>query len=156
MPFVSGANPASLGATGLSCVTGAFSRITPKLGPACITGSVLDANSEDGMNLVPSVFNIVNQRPPQGELGTHRQCGKMPGVAGHQLNHHVPVSLLLIGEQVPILRVGGELVVYISVVRNIRRYIRSVYCAGYGLAGIEHQEAIGVPYPFQRPAWRRA
>jgi len=45
----------------------------------------------------------------------------MTGVAGCQLHHHVPVSLLLIGERVSVLLVRGELDVYIAVVCNVLR-----------------------------------
>jgi sugar phosphate isomerase/epimerase len=45
--------------------------IAAELRPACITGSTLDAKSKDRMNLHPSVPRIVNQRPPQGELGAY-------------------------------------------------------------------------------------
>jgi hypothetical protein len=45
----------------------------------------------------------------------------MASVAGHQLHHEVPGSLLLIGEKVPVLRVGGELDVYVSVFGEVLR-----------------------------------
>src|SRR3712207_17281 len=80
----------------------------------------------------------------------------MTGVAGHQLYHKVTVSLLLIGKQLPVLLVGDELVVYIAVVRKVLRHLGSIYFAGYGLAGIKHEEAIRAPYAFQHSLWRRA
>jgi hypothetical protein len=45
----------------------------------------------------------------------------MTGVAGHQLHHQVPVSLLLISDQVSVLLVWGELDVYIAIVCNVLR-----------------------------------
>jgi hypothetical protein len=68
------------------------------------------------MDLHPSVPRIVNQRPPQGELRAYRRHGKMTGVAGHQLHHHVFLGLLLIGKELPVLLVEFELVVYIAVI----------------------------------------
>jgi hypothetical protein len=69
-------------------------------------------------------------------------------VSGHQLHHEVPVSLLLVGEQLAVLLVGGELVVYIAVFGQVLRKLRIIYFAGYSLAGIEQEEAIRAPYAF--------
>jgi hypothetical protein len=54
------------------------------------------------------------------------------------------------------LPVEGDLVVYVSVVRKVLRLPRDIHLAGYGLAGIEHEEAIGVPNALQRLLWGRA
>jgi len=148
LAFVATAKFAGLSEALFSWVTGGFPRGTPKLGPACITGVALHAKPVDGMNLHPSVPRIVDQRSPQGELGAYRRQGKMAAVAGHQLHHEVPVSLLLVGEQLPVLLVRSKLVVYIAVFGQVLRKLRIIYFAGYSLAGIEHEEAIRAPYAF--------
>jgi hypothetical protein len=68
----------------------------------------------------------------------------MTGVAGHQLHHHVFLGLLLIGKELPVLLVEFELVVYIAVISQVLRQVGNVYLAGYGLARIEYEEAIGI------------
>jgi len=148
LAFVATAKFAFLSKALFSWVTGAVSRSTPKLGPACITGAALHAKPIDGMNLRPSVSRIVNQRSPQGELGAYRRHGKMTTIAGHQLHHEVPVSLLLIAEQLAVLLVRSKLVVYIAVFGQVLRKLRIIYFAGYSLAGIEQEEAIRAPYSF--------
>ncbi len=80
----------------------------------------------------------------------------MTGVAGHQLHHHVFLGLLLIGKELAVLLVEFELVVYISVISQVLRQVGIIYFAGYGLAVIEHEEAIRAPYAFQSSTWRRA
>jgi hypothetical protein len=69
----------------------------------------------------------------------------MTSITGHRLHHQVTGGLLLIGEQpLVFLGPGGNLVVYVSVVRKVLRYPRDIHLAGYGLAGIEYEEAIGI------------
>jgi hypothetical protein len=45
----------------------------------------------------------------------------MAGVAGHDLHHQVARGLLLIGEQILILRIRSELVVYVSIICMVLR-----------------------------------
>ena len=121
LPFVSQAKLARFGEALFPRVTGASSGGAAELRAARVTGSALDADPIDGVDLRPGVPRIVNQCPPQGELGAYRRHGNMSAVAGHQLHHEVPRGLLLIGEQLPVLPVGGELVVYISVFGQVLR-----------------------------------
>src|ERR671916_1983795 len=107
------------------------------------------------MKLGPSMPRIIDPRSYQTQVAANRQYRKMAGIAGHQLHHQVIRGLLLIGEQVLVLRVYPELVVYISVLRKVLRYPRDIHLAGYGLTGIEHEEAIGAPNALKRLLWGR-
>jgi hypothetical protein len=59
------------------------------------------------------------------------------------------LGLLLIGKELAVLLVEFELVVYISVFGQVLWQVGIIYFAGYGLAVIEHEEAIRAPYAFQ-------